>query len=369
MTASARSAALAGALTLLSGLLPGCAGAARDRGSKREAGTLMEARNEAAPRKVIVATTVFPMYGEYPGLDARLDALGKLVDAMGAEAARKFDGAGLDLAVLPENAVTQGRQGRAARRALPLEGKVLDAMGAVARRNKTYLVVPMAYVEDADKGVYHNAAALLDRAGKLVGVYRKVHLVVIEDTGELERGLTPGRDFPVFDCDFGRVGIQICFDIGYDDGWETLARKGAEIVAWPSASPQTIQPATRARLQGYHIVSATPRNNASVFDPTGHVIAQTKEPNSVVVERIDLSYVLLDWQRKLNDGKIFTDKYGRRVGYRYSRAEDGGIFWSNDPDTPVMRMVRELGLELPAEKRERSRALQDKARGRPPSLK
>ena len=55
-------------------------------------------------------------------------------------------------------------------------------------------------------------------------------------------------------------------------------------------------------------------------------------------------------------------------GYRYSEAEDGGIFWSNDPAKPVMEMVRELKLELPADNIERNRELQEKLRGGPPSL-
>jgi hypothetical protein len=104
-------------------------------------------------------------------------------------------------------------------------------------------------------------------------------------------------------------------------------------------------------------------------DPTGHVIAQkTTGPTSILVEQIDLSYALVDWQGKLGNGKAFTDKYGKGAGFRYSEAEDGGIFWSNDPNIPVMKMVRELGLELPGPEVVRNRLLQDKLRGGPPSL-
>jgi hypothetical protein len=48
-------------------------------------------------------------------------------------------------------------------------------------------------------------------------------------------------------------------------------------------------------------------------------------------------------------------------------AEDGGIFWSNDPQIPVMEMIRGLGLELPADSLDRNRRLQDRLRGGPPS--
>ena len=99
----------------------------------------------------------------------------------------------------------------------------------------------------------------------------------------------------------------------------------------------------------------------------GQLTREIREPEHSFVERIDLSYVLLNWQRALRNGKAFDDAYGNRAGYRYSEAEDGGIFWSNDPDESVMDMVRELKLELPADVVKAVRPLQDKVRGGPPS--
>ena len=90
----------------------------------------------------------------------------------------------------------------------------------------------------------------------------------------LEGGTTPGPGFPVFDCDFGRLGIQICFDMLYADGWDALATEGAEIVALPSASPETVRPASYAREHGYYIVSASPRDRAAFFSPLGIIEAQ-----------------------------------------------------------------------------------------------
>jgi beta-ureidopropionase len=320
----------------------------------------------APPRKVVVGTMMYAMWFQYPGLDARLKVLSEFVDRMAAEAQAKYH-KGLDIAVMPENAVTGGLNGSAAEICFPLEGKVLDAMGALARKHHTYLVIPMGLTEDAAKGVYSNAAVLLDREGKVVGTYRKVHAVAGRGADNLEGGLAPGRDFPVFQCDFGKVGLAICFDMYFDDGWDVFARKGAELVLWPTQSPQTVQPRLRAKKGGYYIASSTWRNNVSMFDPAGDVFAQSKKPSSVLVEQIDLSYLLLDWQPELNNGKALTDKFGKAVGYRYSEAEDGGIFWSNDPAKPILAMARELDLELSAECNARNLALQDKLRGGPPS--
>ena len=62
------------------------------------------------------------------------------------------------------------------------------------------------------------------------------------------------------------------------------------------------------------------------------------------------------------NGKAFTEKYGNRVGYRYSRAADSGIFWSNDSRKPIMEMVRELDLEPRADQLKRSRLMEAKFR-------
>ena len=327
----------------------------------KEAGSAMSAG--APPRKVVVGTMMKQFWYEYEGLDARLAALAGIVDRIGAEARHSYS-TRPDLAVITEYAVT-GEASDLAARAVPLKGKVLEVMGAAARRNDTYVVFGTIMKED--DGTYSNAAVLLDRQGKLAGIYRKVHAVADMDKSTCEGGVMPGKDFPVFDCDFGRLGIAICFDMSFDDVWEAYRRKGAEIVVWPSQSPQTIQPRWRALQNRYYIVSSTWRTNASVFDPMGDIIAQLVGNEGVLVTQIDLSYVLLGWQPKLQNGKALRDKYGDAVGYRYSEAEDCGIFWSNDPKIPIMKMVRDTGLELWSECIDRNLKLTEKLRGGPPS--
>jgi predicted amidohydrolase len=324
------------------------------------------AQRDGGPRKVVVGTAMHNMFGEYPGLDARLAELAGLLDRM-AEQAREQFGAGLDIAALPEWAVNGGKQGPPAEVAVPLDGPVLDALGGKAGELGTYVVVPMALADDPAEGMQSNAAVLLDRSGQPAGVYRKVHLAGGLGSQPPEGGAAPGRDFPVFECDFGKVACQICYDMAYDDGWETLAGKGAELVIWPSQWPGQINPAARALHHGFYVLSSTWRNNACLVDPTGHVIREIRS-DGVFVEQVDLEYVLLHWHASLLNGKAFDEAYGERAGYRYDPAEDTGIFWSNDPAKPIMEMIRELGLTPKGEQLERSRIAQDKARGGPPGL-
>jgi predicted amidohydrolase len=315
------------------------------------------------PRKVVVGTVIFGPYGKYNGLEERIKELSDFVDAMAADATKKDPGRGLDLAVLPETTVTSPH-GPASQRAIPLKGPVLTAFGSLARRHKTYLVIPLDLVEQSSSGpVYSNAAVLFNRRGTVEGIYRKVHPVAGLGRDDLENGITPGHEIPVFDCDFGKLGIQICWDMVFDDGWQALADKGAEIVVWPSQSPATAQPAARAGRHRYFIVSSCWRNNATIFEPTGLVAARIETPGKVLVHQMDLSYAVLGWSPPLRDGKGLAEKYGERVGYHYEPREDLGMFWSNDPRTTIGTMIQSLGLEEIDTQIARNRLLQDSARG------
>jgi hypothetical protein len=207
----------------------------------------------------------------------------------------------------------------------------------------------------------YNVAVLLDRKGQTAGVYRKVHLAVSASRDSMEGGTTPGKDTPVFQCDFGRLGLQICFDIEFDKGWEELARQGADLIAWPTQSPQTAHPAARAMQHRYYIVSSTWRHNASIFEPTGKIVAAIRPPESVLVQELDLSYIILPWSSRLQKGELLRKHYGARVGFRYYEDEDCGLFWSNDPQLPIGQMARSLGLADAGELLAHARKLYRKA--------
>jgi predicted amidohydrolase len=310
------------------------------------------------PRKVIVGTAMQAYWGEYPGLDRRLGQLTALVDEMAAASVQRY-GRGIDLAVLPETAVTGENTGDPVEHSFPFEGAVRDAFARKARERHCYIVVPMFLRENGK--VCTNAAVLVGRNGELVGIYRKVHLAVNTGSDSMEGGMTPGKDVPVFACDFGKLGIQICFDMEFDYGWQELARKGAELVAWPTQSPQTAHPASRAMQNRSYIVSSTWRDNASIFEPTGKIVAQIRSPQQVLVQELDLSYAILPWRSKLQNGAALTERYGARAGFHYYADEDKGIFWSNDPKTTIGEMIRSLGLSEAEPELQRIKALYRKA--------
>ena len=321
--------------------------------SRRDAYGIWRTRGSShlPPRKVVVGTVQQGFWSSGPGLSRRLEALTGLVDRM-AVMARRRHARGLDLAVLPESVVNGEPGSDAFAHSNPLEGPVIDALGVAARCHSCYLVVGMNLLEDFRRRICSNAAVLVDRRGRVAGVYRKLHPVP-SDPGRpvsLEGGMTPGRNAPVFQCDFGRVGMQICYDIDFDGGWNELAKGNADLVAWPSQTPQIARPSARALKHGYYIVSSTWKCNASVFDPMGRVSAQVRAPGHLLVAELDLSWALVEWARVLRGGALLRERFGKRVGFRYLEEEDRGLFWSNDPRMPVARMIKAVGLmEWPAE--------------------
>ena len=88
-----------------------------------------------SPRKVVVATVMLNYFKPWPGLEKRLATLDSLVDEAAAAAERKYPGEGLDMVVLPEEAVTCGMGTTPETRSLPLGGAWLDRKGAAARRH------------------------------------------------------------------------------------------------------------------------------------------------------------------------------------------------------------------------------------------
>jgi predicted amidohydrolase len=319
--------------------------------------------SNSPPRKVVVGTVMQSFWGQYPGLHKRLDQLAGIVDQMAAQANQRY-GRGLDLAVLPETSITGEAEGDALARSVPFEGKVQEVFTRKAREHGCYVVVPTYLLDSKEKKLCSNAAILLGRKGEMVGTYRKIHLVVSLERGTMEGGATPGDALPVFDCDFGKLGVQICYDMEFNDGWTELARKGAELIAWPTQSPQTSQPAFRAKEHRCYIVSSTWRHNASMFEPTGKIAAQITPPQSILVHELDLSYALLPWSSKLRNGEALRQAYGDKVGFHYYEDEDCGIFWSNDPKITIGEMVRSIGVLELEEEMARVRQFYRKARVR-----
>jgi len=165
----------------------------------------------------------------------------------------------------------------------PLPGPSTDRLAELARKHKMYIVAALG--EREGQAIY-NTAVLIDRQGQIAGKYRKVYI----PEGEFDQGVAQGDSYPVFDTDFGRIGIMICWDSWFVDPARALSLQGAEVIFLPiwGGNPTLI----RARAIENHVflVSCGYDCASLIYDPWGELLAEAKERPGVAVAEIDLNY-------------------------------------------------------------------------------
>jgi predicted amidohydrolase len=130
----------------------------------------------------------------------------------------------------------------------------------------------------------------IDRAGNLIGKYRKVYL----PREEIEGGLSPGSDYPVFRTDFGKVGLMICWDVQYADPARALALRGAEMILMPIWGGNQTLGKARAIENRVFLISSGYDYPTSILDPDGELLAIAREPGAAAAATIDLNRRYLD---------------------------------------------------------------------------
>jgi len=114
------------------------------------------------------------------------------------------------------------------------DGPTVQRMISLSKETGMVLVVPI--YERVDEGVFYNTAAVIDAGGEFLGIYRKMHIPHVEGFWE-KFYFRPGNlGYPIFDTAVGRIGVYICYDRHFPEGWRALGLAGAKIVFNPSAT-------------------------------------------------------------------------------------------------------------------------------------
>jgi len=195
------------------------------------------------------------------------------------------------------------------------DGPTIERMRALAAELHLVLVVPV--YEEEQPGVYYNTAAVIDADGRYLGKYRKHHLPQVKGFWE-KFYFRPGNlGYPVFQTAVGPIGVYICYDRHFPEGWRALGLAGARIVFNPSA--------TSRGLSAY--------------------LWQLEQPAAAVANEYFVGAINRVGIEPLGDndfygGSYFADPRGRLVGEAASDTDDAVVV--RDLDMAVLEEVRQL---------------------------
>ena len=189
---------------------------------------------------------------------------------------------GADIVCLPEGITVVGTGKTYLNVSEPVPGPSTNFLGEIAKQHNMYIVAGI-YEKEGD--VVYNTSVLLDRQGNLHGKYRKVCL----PREEIEGGITPGKTFPVFDTDFGRIGMMICWDVAFPEPARALAQQGAEIIFMPIWGGNLTLAKARAIENQIYLVSSTYSMKTGVFDQEGELMVEGTVDNPIAMVEIDLN--------------------------------------------------------------------------------
>lgn len=203
----------------------------------------------------------------------------------------------------------------------PIPGPTVERFQALAKELGMVIVLPI--YEEERTGVLYNTAVVIDADGTIAGKYRKHHIPNVDRFWE-KFYFRPGNlGWPVFDTAVGKVGVTICYDRHFPEGWRNLGLNGAEIVFNPNASKPGLsnrlweieQPAAAA-ANGYFVCvpnrvgiesdefgdeAVEFYGSSYIVDPKGNYVAgpaSTKEEELIVatVDMDEIRRTRYDWQ-------------------------------------------------------------------------
>lgn len=190
-------------------------------------------------------------------------------------------------------------------------GEVWKRLSSIAKKYNVYLSAGSVPELDENGKVY-NTAYVFDREGTQIAKHRKVHLFDIDVKGgqcfKESDTLTAGDHYTVFDTEFGRMGLCICFDFRFPELARLMVQDGARIILVPAAFNMTTGPAHweimfrgRALDNQCFVAGTSPARDMSadyhawghtlLVSPWGDIIEKLEEKEGLLINDIDLEYV------------------------------------------------------------------------------
>ena len=219
--------------------------------------------------------------------------------------------------------------------------KMRDFFCDIAKENKCYIAYSAA--RQLDDGTWRNSTQLIGRNGEIVGIYNKNYPTIGENTNW---GILAGKDAPVFQTDFGRVTMAICFDLNFHEFLERCAVQRPDLIIFSSMYHGGLM----QNYWAYHcrsfFIGSIPGKENNIIDPIGKCVARSTNYFKYVTTEINLDYQVVHLDGNWGKLRSAKEKYGRGItisdpGYV------GAVLLSSDmPDVTSADIVKEFEIEL-----------------------
>ncbi|MDR1938227.1 MAG: carbon-nitrogen hydrolase family protein, partial [Tannerellaceae bacterium] len=241
------------------------------------------------------------------------------------------------------------------------KNQVLDYFASVAKENHCYIVFGTKREEN---GVWWNSSIILDREGKVAGIYNKNYPTIGEMEGidatdirtlsardpetDTLPHIAPSDETPVFQCDFGKVACVICFDLNFDELREKYATLQPDLILFSSMyHGALLQSQWAYSCQSYFacaygLVTAP----SEIRDPLGEVVATSTNYYHYAVATINLDRKIATLDNNWEKLAALKTKYGDKVTITNPGKIDGALIMSEHETVTADDMVEEFEIEL-----------------------
>lgn len=204
------------------------------------------------------------------------------------------------------------------------------------------------------------ALYLIDRSGNIAGTYRKYHTVISET--KVHHALPGNEPYAIVETDFGRVGLLICFDIGWRQPWIELGQKGVKMVIWASAYNGGSLLHTHAAHNMYYIVSTVQTEHPMIIDLTGRTISEGTRWDAFAMADLDLETTIFHTDNNWKKIDAIRAKLGDSVRIQSYNDENMFTISSTDPQWPIERICKEFDMLTYAEYHQEATEFEDMTR-------
>lgn len=235
------------------------------------------------------------------------------------------------------------------------KNQVSDYFARVAKENSCYIAFGTKWV--AADGNWRNSCIVLDRQGEVAGMYHKNFPTI----GEMERGIVPGTETPLIECDFGSLACAICFDLNFDELRREYEKLKPDIIVFPSMyHGGPVQNYWAYSCRSFFIASCGFEDLPSeIRNPLGEVIASTSNYFHTVSTSINLDCRLVHLDNNWGKLRKVKEKYGAAVIITDPGKLGAVLLSSEHENITADQMIEEFEIELLDDYFGRSRAVRN----------